>query len=236
MLRRLKRKFFAGIAVAAVLAGLTAAVVMAAQPAHRHAHAAARHHAAAQRRDATLASAAAYLGSTPAELRSELQSGKSLAQIAAAAAGKSEAGLIQALEAAQQQKLSKVAATLSARVKAEVDRVGDRARGHARGSARQLSAAATYLGIGNVQLRTDLRSGKTLAQITAATAGKTQAGLVEALVAADKTNIQARVAAGAITQAHADQVLSTLTSRVSTRIDRVYHREHAHAGPHTPGG
>ena len=186
MSRRLKRKLMIGVAVVAVLAGGTTAVVMAAQPAsHHHTRGA-------------LAAAAAYLGSSPAQLRSELRSGKSLAQIADATSGKSEAGLIAALEAAGKQKLAADAANLPSRITAEVDRIGlptgrrGRARGHGlagrrvAGRRRALAAAAGYLGVSTAQLRGDLRSGQTLAHVANTTAGKSQAGLVQALVAARK--------------------------------------------------
>ena len=47
-----------------------------------------------------LATAASYLGTTVAELQTQLQSGKTLAQIANATSGKSADGLVQALVAA----------------------------------------------------------------------------------------------------------------------------------------
>jgi hypothetical protein len=87
--RRLKRKLMIGVAVVAVLAGGTAAVVMASQSsAHRH-------------RAGTLAIAAGYLDVSEAQLRGELRAGKSLAQIADGTGGKSTAGLVDALVAAK---------------------------------------------------------------------------------------------------------------------------------------
>jgi len=104
MKRRLRRKLFIGIAAAAVVAGVTAAVVMAAQPGKHH-HQRAHHARRAGARTSTgakrgaLAGAAAYLGVSTAQLHSELKGGESLAEIANATSGKSEAGLIAALEA-----------------------------------------------------------------------------------------------------------------------------------------
>jgi ABC-type microcin C transport system duplicated ATPase subunit YejF len=74
-------------------------------------------------------------------------------------------------------------------------------------------AAAAYLGVTAAQLQSDLQSGKTLAQVGAATSGKTTAGLVAALVAAEKTELAAAVAAGRLTQAQADAIAATLTQR-----------------------
>ena len=64
---------------------------------------------------------------------------------------------------------------------------------HHRGPGPELAAAATYLGISGDTLRSDLQSGKTLAQIADATSGKSASGLIDALVAADTTRITALV-------------------------------------------
>jgi hypothetical protein len=133
MIRRLKRKLLLGVAVVTVLACATAAVVMAAQPsakAHTKGHHGTRH-------GGPLMSAAGYLGLTTAQLRSDLQSGKSLGEIANATAGKSEAGLIQALEAADRQKLAAISARLPRRVAAEVARVGGPPARRANGAQRR---------------------------------------------------------------------------------------------------
>jgi hypothetical protein len=234
MTRRLRRKLFLGIAAAAVLAGVTTAVVMAAQPSTpghaRHGH---------RQRLGTLATAAAYLGLSEAQLRSELQAGKSLAEIADATPGKSEAGLIQTLEAADRQKLAATSARLARVVAAEVSKVGgprgglagDARRGARRDGKRTVATAAHYLGVSTAQLRHDLRSGMTLAQLAAATSGKSEAGLIEALVTAGRATVAARVAAGKLTQAKADEILPQLTSRVSADVKRARH----HTAP-TAGG
>ena len=219
MKRRLRRKLFIGIAVAAVLAGVTAAVVMAAEPSkhHHHQHA---HHArqagivsgarSAQR--GALAGAAAYLGVSATHLRSELKTGKSLAEIANATSGKSEAGLVAALEASEKAQLAAASASLPRRVAAEVNRVhGDGMR----------AAARRYLGIHAAQLRGDLRSGKTLAAIAGSTNGKSEAGLIAALVAARQATLAAEVASGRITQAQANALLPKLSSREAARVKRV---------------
>jgi hypothetical protein len=119
----MKSRLWMSVAVIAVVAGITAAAVMAAQPAsHPHAH----HHRKGlhNRKGGLLTTAAGYLGSSPAELRSELSSGKSLAEIANATSGKSSRGLIEALEAADKRRLASVAARLQTRIAARVDRSG----------------------------------------------------------------------------------------------------------------
>ncbi len=231
MRHRLKHKLLIGVAVVAVAGGVTTAVVMAAQPA-------ASHH-----RGGTLATAAGYLGSTPVQLRGELRSGKSLAAIADAAPGKSEAGLIAALEAASKQRLAAAAAALPRLIAAEVDRAGGpaarhgRAGAHVAGRGHALAAAAGYLGLSTTQLRGDLRSGHTLAQVAKETAGRSEAGLIEALVAARKAALATKVKAGRITPAQAASVpVPVLVKRVTAEVNRVHSKRAAAARGHRSPG
>ncbi|MGH2864158.1 MAG: hypothetical protein ACRDJX_02795 [Solirubrobacteraceae bacterium] len=212
--RRIKRRLWMGVALVAVLAGVTAAAVMAAEPAakHAHHHSSRRHHA---RAGLMLGTAASYLATTPTQLRSELQTGTSLADIANSTAGKSAQGLIQALEAADEHRLQAATSRLSARITARVERP--------RGAGTTLRSAAGYLGLSALQLRRDLRSGKSPAQLADATAGKSQAGLLQAVLAAKKAALAADVKAGRITQAHENAALATLSSRVKARLQRAHH-------------
>lgn len=54
------------------------------------------------------------------------------------------------------------------------------------GFGDELAAATAYLGISADELRTQVESGKTLAQIADATSGKSANGLIDALVAAEQ--------------------------------------------------
>jgi hypothetical protein len=226
MIRRLKRKLLFGVALVAVLAGLTAAIVMAAQPS------ASTHHHKGHR--GPLVTAAGYLGLSTSQLRSDLQSGKSLGEIASATVGKSQAGLIEALEAAGRKKLAAASSRLPNRIAAEVARVGGPVAGHWRDvrwlrlRARTLSVAAAYLGVSAAQLRQELRSGDTLAQIAKTTSNKSEAGLIETLVTAAKSALNEQVAAGRITQAKANELLPQLAARVTAEVSRVP-RRHAPA-------
>jgi len=182
-----------------------------------------------------LAAAATYLGVTQADLLTSLQSGKTLAQVAGATSGKSVAGLIDALVAAEKTELAaavtagrltqaqsdQIAAGLTAHVTAEVNGTlpshgpggpGGPGFGHGPGGD-ELTAAATYLGVTETALTTQLQAGKTLAQVADATSGKSAAGLIDALVAAEKTELAAAVTAGTITQAQSDQIATTLKAR-----------------------
>ena len=62
------------------------------------------------------------------------------------------------------------------------------------GGARDLSTAASYLGISTAQLAGKLKSGQSLAEIADATPGRSAAGLIEALVTAKRAAL-AKIAA-----------------------------------------
>jgi hypothetical protein len=91
--------------------------------------------------------------------------------------------------------------------------------GHDHGLVRgvSLDVAATYLGVGQVELRKQLESGKTLAAIATAN-GKTVAGLKQALADAAKSSLDAAVTAGKLTQAQADDLLTRLEARLDDLI------------------
>jgi hypothetical protein len=80
-----------------------------------------------------------------------------------------------------------------------------------------LSTIATYLGITQAQLRSELASGKSLAQIASAH-GKDASGLVDAIVNAETTKLDQAVKDGKLTQAQESQIVSTLKSRVTALV------------------
>jgi polyhydroxyalkanoate synthesis regulator phasin len=82
-----------------------------------------------------------------------------------------------------------------------------------------LSAAATYLGLTEDALRTQLESGKSLADVAQAQ-GKSVDGLVTALTDAAKKKLDAAVAAGNLTQAQADQIAADLKERLNDLVNR----------------
>ena len=85
------------------------------------------------------------------------------------------------------------------------------------GPGETMAAAATYLGLTEAQLDTQLDSGKTLAQIAKAQS-KTVAGLKAAMLAAAKTQLDAAVKAGKLTQAQADSMLADISTRLDDEI------------------
>jgi hypothetical protein len=230
MNRSLKQKLAARAAVVVVLAGGAVAAVTATGQRPSYTQAAARQ--SAERLDRPgLVPAASYLGVTVAQLQSDLASGKTLAEVAESRSGKSAAGLIQALVAEKKQKLTAAAASLTKRVTAEVNRRGGpglpRSGAARRPGWRRLFAAptrlgvvsASYLGIPAAQLQSDLRSGKTLAQVAVATSGRSEAGLIEALVAARRTRLTAAVASGSLAAARASAIGSKLTRRMMRLVN-----------------
>jgi polyhydroxyalkanoate synthesis regulator phasin len=81
-----------------------------------------------------------------------------------------------------------------------------------------LSAAATYLGLSEDALRTQLESGKTLAQVAQAQS-KSVDDLVTALTDAAKKKLDAAVAAGNLTQAQADQIAGDIKERITDLVN-----------------
>jgi len=175
----------------------------------------------------TLATAAAYIGITEAALRTELQTGQTLAQIAVAH-GKTRDGLIAALSAEATKQITTA-----------VDQPGTNFSGPGgpggRGGPGGLrindeAAAATYLGMTEADLRTKQQAGQTLAQIAVA-AGKTRDGLIAAMVADGNAKIDAALAAGTITAAQATERKATLTTHVTAEVDET----RPAVGPGGPG-
>jgi hypothetical protein len=108
--------------------------------------------------------------------------------------------------------------------------------GHPGGPSDDLDAAATYLGVTSAALVTDLRSGKTLAQIASATAGKSTAGLIAALVTHETAEINAAVTAGRLTQVEATTAIAGLTARFTAFAAGTLTRHDGRGGPGGPGG
>ena len=174
-----------------------------------------------------LATAATYIGVTEAALRTELQSGKSLADVAVAN-GKTRDGLIAALTQAAATQIGTLVDT-----KNPLPAGGPGHGGGVRVVGDQKAAAATYLGITEADLRTKLESGQTLAQVAAATAGKSRDGLVQALTADATAKIDAAQQAGTITADQATQLKANLATQIANFVDNA--RPNGGFGP-GPGG
>ncbi len=231
--RILRRRVALIVALAAVLAGGTAVALGATStPTHTRAARRAHTHARGARRAGIIAAASSYLGLTPTQLAEQLRQGKSLATIAAATPGKSEAGLVAAITEAVKAKLPSAPADLETRVKAIVNRTPrTEARRHARlGSGRHgalRAAALSYLGLTRHQLLQQLKSGKTLAQVADSTPGKSSAGLSEVLLGTFKSKLDARVAAHQLSKSAETARLTVLRTRISRLLSWTHTGRHS---------
>jgi hypothetical protein len=221
------------ITVAVAVIAAIVAIAVSGGGGHTTTNASAQSQASGAKARGDVALAAAYLGVTRAQLHRELRSGRTLAQIANSTKGRSAAGLIQALVSAKSASLIAEAATTHltaakrsarlARLRAHVDAEVNRTRTgrtslHVSGD---LTAASSYLGIGRAELRSDLLARRTLAQVAAATHGKSTAGLIEAIVADRRAKLAAQVAAGHLSQTQEQSSLATLQRRVTRAVNRV---------------
>ena len=92
---------------------------------------------------------------------------------------------------------------------------------------------ATFLGITDAQLRTELTGGKTIAQVAEAH-GKSRAQVTTWLIAQRKVELDKAVADGKRTQAQADAELKTFTDNIATMLDGAM--KPGMGGPGGPGG
>jgi hypothetical protein len=162
-----------------------------------------------------LAVAAGYLGMSRRRLASNLRSGRSLAELAAAS-GRSVAGLEQRLVAARTSASHHKVA--SARVRKGVARAVRRHRVVLVGAS--VRVASDYLGVPARTLRRQLRDGRTLAQIASSTPGRSTSGLIAALLAARARVLDRARAAGRITAAAERRLLSSARARIAAQVSR----------------
>ena len=84
----------------------------------------------------------------------------------------------------------------------------------------ELTTAASYLGVTPDALRSELESGKTLAQI-AKEKGKSVDGLISALYDEAKQHLDAAVSAGRLTQSQEDSILADLKQHITDLVNGV---------------
>ena len=180
------------------------------------------------------AAIASYLGLSASELQSDLQGGKTLAQIATAE-GKTVSGLEAAMvadakshldgevtagtitSAQEQTMLSNLQSHLEDIVNSSGPAGGKGGPGHGGGPFAS-AAVASYFALTPTELRTDQQNGQTLAQIAAAQ-GKTVSGLEVALLADAKTHLDTEVAAGKLTSAQEESMLADLQSNIDSIVN-----------------
>ena len=96
--------------------------------------------------------------------------------------------------------------------------VGRTAASATSGSLAASTLQPAYIGITEAQLRTELESGKSLAQVAKAH-GKSVDGLIDALVAAAKDKLDNAVSAGRLTKAQETEMLGVLKDRVTSAVN-----------------
>jgi hypothetical protein len=175
-----------------------------------------------------LTPAAGYLGISVSTLTADLKSGKTLAQ-EATAKGKTPSGLVDAIVAAETKVLdaekdagwltdSQESNAISNLKDAVTDLVDNGPAVPPLPKNGLLQTAATYLGVSVSDLLTDLKGGKTLAQ-EATAKGKTVDGLVQALLAPLKSELDKRVSAGDITSAQETAILNRQTTALTNLVN-----------------
>jgi len=203
------RRRLAVVAVVAVLltGGAVAAMAAGGSAPHKGAH----QGSTALRGRRVLQAAAGYMGIPVETLEQDLRSGKSLGQLATAA-GKTEAGLVQALATASN-------AGLEQRLALAVKQPGG-LHGQHRSGHRLRVAAARYLGSSPTELSAKLRTGLTLGQVADATPGHSRTGLIEYLLAARRRSPNPL-------PAKAKRAPGANAARVRQRITAFVDRSHA---------
>jgi hypothetical protein len=93
-----------------------------------------------------------------------------------------------------------------------------------------LDAAMSYLGLSEEELRSRLADGKTLAEVTNEE-DKAVNGLVDAMVAAAKKDLDQAVEGGRLTEAQRDEIASTLEERITALVNHEFR-----GGPGLRGG
>ena len=184
---------------------------------------------------------AKYLGLTEAQLLKQLQSGKSLADIAKAQ-GKTTSGLEQAITAAAKTRLDKAVANkrltaaqeqkilsgLSARMNDLVNNTQFKGARPGFGFARpafglrpfaETTAAAKYLGLTKAQLRTAARGAARRSRRSPRPKARSTSGLEQAITASVKARLDKAVANKRITSAQEQKLLKALSTGIDAMVN-----------------
>jgi ribosomal protein S20 len=162
-----------------------------------------------------------------------LQAGKSLADIATSA-GSTEQAVINLLVQQSTQRMDQAVsagkmtqdqadqfkAKLSNQIKNRVENKGGFAgKGDGNRQGGQFKVVASFLGVDQQQLMTQLKGGSSLADIASAQ-GKTEQSLIDQLVSASSQPIDQEVSSGKITQDQADQMKAKLPDRIKQMVEQ----------------
>jgi hypothetical protein len=193
------------------------------------------------RQDPDLDAAAKALGISTDTLRSDLEGGKTIAQVASAK-GVPLKTVIAAMVAAAEKDFD---ANVTDRITNEVNHSFTRPAPPSGGSAGPqrgfgfrggfgLDAAAKAIGVSTQTLETDLKGGKTIAQVavTKKVAVKT---VVAAMVAAAKAQFAADVKAGHLSADQAKKIEANLTQMITDQVNGTFPRPGGPSGFGGPG-
>jgi DNA-binding CsgD family transcriptional regulator/Trp operon repressor len=184
-----------------------------------------------------IAAIASVLKLTEAELKTQVQSGKTLAQIATAQSvsvqsvinvlvADMQAHIAEELasgeitQAQADTKLAGVTAKATEMVNTVRPARGEGNRGGPKGSGKSVAAVASVLKLTEAELKTQVQSGKTLAQIATAQSVSVQS-VINVLVADMRAHIAEELASGEITQAQADTKLAGVTAKATERVNNL---------------
>jgi DNA-binding CsgD family transcriptional regulator len=187
--------------------------------------------------DKNVAAIAAVLKLTEAELKTQVQSGKTLAQIATAQSvsvqsvinvlvADMQAHIAEELasgEITQAQattKLASVTVKATERVNNLPPARGEGSRGGPKGPGKNVAAIASVLKLTEAELKTQVQSGKTLAQIATAQSVSVQS-VINVLVADMQAHIAEELASGEITQAQATTKLAGVTAKATEHVNNL---------------
>jgi hypothetical protein len=98
------------------------------------------------------------------------------------------------------------------------------------GPGAAFTAAASYLGLSDTELRAQLASGKSLADVAKAQ-GKSVSGLVGAMVAAAEKSLDQAVSDGRLTSEQASAIKADLEEHITNLVNGQFERFGMH-GPH----
>jgi hypothetical protein len=88
-----------------------------------------------------------------------------------------------------------------------------------RSGAGVFFVAKNYLGLSFTQLKSDLRDGKSLADIANATPGKSASGLVDAITTALQTKLDAWVTAGKLSSTREASILANASTKIEKLVN-----------------
>jgi hypothetical protein len=164
--------------------------------------------------------AAEAIGITEDELATELRSGKSIADVAKANDVDVQK-VIDALVAEEKARLEDAEETLTARVTERVNGTGGRKGGPGGVVKAGLDTVATAIGISEDDLRTELKAGKTIAQVAEAN-DVTAQEVIDAIVDASTKAIDEAVAKGTLTEERAADIKEDLEERATSMVNETH--------------